>query len=97
MHIVKRKPNNMTKHTKEFELSLPKAVYFGEYFFEGNKLFIDEVHTFSEDGERIDVDSLNDAELFQRIYSEVEKDKCDEINEEREAILAERFSRLNDF
>lgn len=73
-----------------FELSLPKAVYFGEYRFDNGKLFIDEVHTFDEDGQRIEIDSLNDAEIFQRIYSLVEKDKCDEIAEEREQILAER-------
>jgi hypothetical protein len=73
-----------------FELSLPKAVYFGSYEFIDGKLFIDEVHTFSEDGERIEIDSLNDAEIFQRIYSLLVKDKCDEIAEEREQILAER-------
>jgi len=75
---------------KQFEISLPKACYFGIYFFEDGKLFIDEVHTFSEDAERIEIDSINDAEIFQRIYSLVEKDKCDEIAEEREQILAER-------
>jgi hypothetical protein len=73
-----------------FELSLPKAVYFGIYFFEDGHLFIDDVHTFDEDEQRIEIDSLNDAEIFKRIYSLVEKDKCDEINEEREQILAER-------
>jgi hypothetical protein len=82
---------------KQFELSLPKAVYFGEYCFIDGKLFIDEVHYFSEDAERIEIDSLNDAEIFKRIYSLVEKDKCDEIEEEREQILAERKSRLTDF
>ena len=75
---------------KNFELSLPKAVYFGEYRFDNGKLFIDDVHTFDEDEQRIEIDSLNDAEIFQRIYSLVEKDKCDEIEEEREQILAER-------
>jgi hypothetical protein len=82
---------------KQFELSLPKAVYFGIYFFEDGHLFIDEVHTFDSDEQRIEIDSLNDAEIFQRIYSLVEKDKCDEINEEREQILAERQSRLTHF
>jgi len=75
---------------KQFELSLPKAVYFGIYFFDNGKLFIDEVYTFDDDEQRIEIDSLNDAEIFQRIYSLVEKDKCDEINEEREQILSER-------
>jgi hypothetical protein len=75
---------------KQFELSLPKAVYFGEFCFIDGKLFIDEVHTFSEDAERIEIDSLNDAEMFNRIYSLLVKDKCDEIEEEREQILAER-------
>jgi hypothetical protein len=75
---------------KQFELSLPKAVYFGIYFFDNGKLFIDEVHTFDEDEQRIEIDSLNDAEIFQRIYALVEKDKCDEIAEEREQIFAER-------
>ena len=73
-----------------FELSLPKAVYFGEYRFDNGKLFIDDVHTFDSDEQRIEIDSLNDAEIFNRIYALVEKDKCDEINEEREQILAER-------
>ena len=75
---------------KQFELSLPKAVYFGSYEFIDGKLFIDEVHTFDEDEQRIEIDSLNDAEIFNRIYALVEKDKCDEIAEEREQILAER-------
>lgn len=82
---------------KQFELSLPKAVYFGIYFFDNGKLFIDEVHTFDDDEQRIEIDSLNDAEIFQRIYSLLEKDKCDEIAEEREQIFAERQSRLTDF
>ena len=75
---------------KNFELSLPKAVYFGSYEFIDGKLFIDEVHTFDEDEQRIEIDSLNDAEIFKRIYSLLVKDKCDEIEEEREQILAER-------
>jgi hypothetical protein len=80
-----------------FELSLPKAVYFGSYEFIDGKLFIDDVYTFDSDEQRIEIDSLNDAEIFKRIYSLVEKDKCDEIDEEREQILAERQSRLTDF
>jgi hypothetical protein len=75
---------------KQFELSLPKAVYYGIYFFEDGHLFIDDVHTFDSDEQRIEIDSLNDAEIFQRIYSLLVKDKCDEIEEEREQILAER-------
>jgi hypothetical protein len=75
---------------KQFELSLPKACYFGIYFLDNGKLFIDDVHTFDEDEQRIEIDSLNDAEIFQRIYSLLVKDKCDEIEEEREQILAER-------
>ena len=75
---------------KQFELSLPKAVYFGEYRFDNCKLFIDDVHTFDSDEQRIEIDSINDAEIFKRIYALVEKDKCDEIEEEREQILAER-------
>ena len=82
---------------KQFEISLPKAVYFGTYFFEDGHLFIDEVHTFDEDEQRIEIDSLNDAEIFNRIYSLVEKYKCDEIAEEKEQILAEQKSRLTDF
>lgn len=84
--------------TKQFEISLPKAVYFGDYFFEDGHLFIDDVHTFDDDEQRVEIDSLNDAELFQRIYSLVEKDKLDEIEEEREQLLIERTkSRLTDF
>ena len=75
---------------KNFELSLPKAVYFGSYEFIDGKLFIDEVHTYDSDEQKIEIDSLNDAEIFNRIYSLLEKDKCDEIEEEREQILAER-------
>lgn len=75
---------------KTFELSLPKAVYFGSYEFIDGKLFIDEVHTFDEDEQRIEIDSLNDAEIFNRIYSLLVKDKADEIEEEREQILSER-------
>ena len=75
---------------KQFELSLPKACYFGTYFFDNGKLFIDDVHTFDSDEQRIEIDSINDAEIFKRIYALVEKDKCDEIEEEREQILAER-------
>lgn len=88
-------------YNKEFEISLPKAVYFGSYFFDGNKLFIDDVHTYDDDGNRIEIDSLNDAELFARVYKEVEKDKCDEIEAERDYNDWEgkdgKHSKLKDF
>jgi hypothetical protein len=69
---------------KEFEISLPKAVYFGNFSLDGNKLFIDDVHTFDEDEQRVDVDSINDRELFQRIYSAVESEYHDTIADEQE-------------
>lgn len=72
------------RNNKTFEIELPKEIYFGEYWFEGNKLIIDDVHTFDEDGVKIEIDSLNDKELFFRIYQAVERDKCDEIESERE-------------
>lgn len=82
---------------KTFEISFPKAVYFGEYWFEDGKLIIDDVHTFDEDEQRVEIDSINDAEIFLRVYMAVEKDKCDEIQMERDELLAERKSRLSDF
>lgn len=83
---------------KQFEISFPKAVYFGEYEFIDGHLFIDDVHTFDEDEQRVEIDSLSDCEIFQRIYSAVERDKLDEIEEEREQLLIERTKgRLTDF
>lgn len=82
---------------KTFEIDFGKRVFSGEYYFDGNKLVIEEVYTQNEEEKRVEVDSINDAELFAKIYTLVEKDKCDEINEEREAMIAEKYSRLSDF
>lgn len=80
---------------KTFEIDFNKHVYFGDYSFEDNKLVIDNVHTFDKDEQRVEVDSINDREVYQRIYQLVEKEKIDELNED---IEAQNFhSRLNDF
>jgi len=79
---------------KEFEIRLPKAVYFGDYLIENGKLYIDEVHTFSEDGERIDVDSLSDSEIFNRIHCILSEEKKDEIEAEIEDDKASNQSFL---
>ena len=80
---------------KTFEIDFNKHVYFGDYFFEDNKLVIDNVHTFDKDEQRVEVDSINDREVYQSVYQLVERCKIDELNEE---IEAENFhSRLNDF
>lgn len=69
---------------KNFEVSLPKAVYFGVYEIEDNRIVIDEVHTFDEDEQRVEIDSINDKEIYSRIYAEVEKQYSDEILSEEE-------------
>ena len=76
---------------KNFEIDYNKNVYFGLYFFEDCKLIIDEVHTFSEDGEKIEIDSFNDSEIFNRLYSLAEKMFNDELNEEIEERESERL------
>lgn len=87
-----------TTYHKLFEISFPKAVYFGSYHFDGNELWIDDVHTFDEDGNKIEIDSFNDKEIFDRIYKAVEDDKSDEIQEEREDFIASNTkSKLSDF
>jgi ABC-type uncharacterized transport system substrate-binding protein len=58
--------------SKTFEISYYHHVYFGDYFFEDNKLVIDDVHTF-DDVERIEIDSINDSEVFGKVYGLVEK------------------------
>lgn len=89
------------RHNKTFEIDFNKRVYFGEYSFIDNKLFIEEVYTQNEQEQRVEVDSLNDAELFGKIYGLVERDKCDELADEVEYNIWEehhgRFSKLNDF
>jgi hypothetical protein len=69
---------------KQFEISLPKAVYFGTYFIDDKLacVVIEECYTTNEDSERIEIDSLNDAEIFKRIYSILNKEKADEIAEQ---------------
>ena len=71
-------------HTKEFEISLPKAVYFGTWQMDGNKIMLDEVYTFDEDENKIEIDSINDRELYLRIYEKVEDEYSDEIEAELE-------------
>ena len=76
---------------KEFEISLPKAVYFGEYLIENGKLHISDVHTFDDDEQRVEIDSLNDAELFNRIHRLLTAEKVDEIEAEiEEKIIAKK-------
>ena len=79
---------------KQFELSLPKATYYGEYLIEKGKLYIDEVLTFDEDGKTIQVDSLSDAELFNRIHRLLSEEKKDEIEAEIEDDKASNQSFL---
>jgi len=81
----------MTTTTKTFEISYYHHVYFGDYCFEDNHLEIDNVHSFDADGEKIEIDSINNKELFDRIYSLVEKKHGDEkaTEEEYEAQLRE--------
>lgn len=92
--FLKPKPNNMTKQTKEFEVSLPKAVCFGEYLIEKGKLYISDVHTFDDDEQRVEIDSINDAELFNRIHRLLSEEKVDEIEAEIEDDKASNKSFL---
>lgn len=86
---------------KQFEISFNRSVYFGDWYMDGNKLFLEDVHTTDEDGNKIEVDSFNDSELFGKIYSLVEKDKSDEIEAERDYNEWEqtdgKHSKLKDF
>ena len=49
---------------------------------------------FSEDGERIDVDSLSDSEIFNRIHCILSEEKKDEIEAEIEDDKASNQSFL---
>ena len=79
---------------KQFELSLPKAAYYGLYTIENGTLFIGEVHTFDEEEKIVDVDSINDSELFSRIYQLLSEEKKDEIEAEIEDDKASNQSFL---
>ena len=82
--------------SKTFELSYNRNVYFGEYFYEGNKLFIDDVHTFDSDERKVEIDSLNDSEIFSKVYSLVEKDTCSDKMDEAEYNSELRYSIAED-
>ena len=69
----------------QFEISNNKHVYFGTYFYDG-ELTLDNVHTFNEDEQRIDLDSLNDAEIYHRIETLVASKFSDEIEAEKEEL-----------
>lgn len=69
------------KQAKTFEISYGRNVYFGEYEFEFGKLIIDDMHTFNEDEEKVEIDSINDKEIYDRIYRLVEKEYSPEPKE----------------
>jgi len=69
---------------KHYEIDYNRHVYFLSYEWEGNKLSIADVFTHDEIGNKIDVDSINDSELFQRIYAKVEKETASEKMEQAE-------------
>jgi len=69
---------------KTFEISYYHHVYFGTYEFPDNHLEIDNVHTFGEDGDKIEIDSLNNKEVFEKVYALVEKKHGDERIEQAE-------------
>jgi len=69
---------------KQFEISLPKAVYFGTYSLDGNKIMLEDVYTFDEDEKKVEIDSINDREIYLRIYAKVEDEYSDEIEAELE-------------
>jgi hypothetical protein len=66
---------------KTFEISYYHHVYFGEYYFEDGHLIIDNVHTFDSDEQRVEIDSFNDKEVFDKVYALVEDKFSDELEE----------------
>lgn len=78
---------------KQFEVDYYKSVYYGEYYFEERvKLVIDNVHYFSEGGEEVEIDSINDKEIFDAVYNLVYMQHSDEIISEEEYKSDLRYS-----
>lgn len=84
--------------TKEFEISLPKAVYFGTWTVSNGKFEILEMTTQDEDENEIEVCSISDKEIYNRVKNLVIEQNKDEIEEEIEDYETEmKKSRLTDF
>ena len=63
---------------KPYELSHNRNVYYGSYQYEMNKLVIETMFTRNDEEQEVEVDSLNDSEVWQRIYQLLEKETSDE-------------------
>ena len=84
--------------TKEFEISLPKAVYFGKWTVSNGKFEILEMTTQDEDENEIEVCSISDKEIYNRVKNLVIEQNKDEIEEEIEDYETEmKKGRLTDF
>ena len=76
---VKNEPITELRHggtpEKEFELSLGDNVYWGNYHYEGNELFMDTCETMDEEGNTKDVED-NDTRL--KVYRALDDKTSDE-------------------
>ena len=64
---------------KEFEISVGDNVYWGNYHYEGNKLFMDSCETMDEKGNTVDVYEKGDIATQDKVYSKLEDDTKDEV------------------
>lgn len=66
---------------KEYEISLPTGVYWGNYHWDGNELMMDTCLTNNDDEKEVEVED-NDIRL--KVYDKLEKEKADEKMEQAE-------------
>lgn len=82
---------------KDFEISLPKAVYSGKWIVTNGKFEILEMTTRDENEQDVEVCSINDKETYSRVKYLVLLENIEEINEEIEEYKFETKGRLTDF
>lgn len=82
---------------RKFEISYGLNVYWGEYYIEQNNIVIDNVFTQNDEEQEIELDSINDKEIYQRVSELAIKSKESELlddeeyeNELKYAIAEER-------